>query len=104
MIRMSPSDALRAARALLADPVRWTQGLYARDADDRNVMISDERATKWCIVGALAHVTGDDDHDAFCEAKRRLTKRVFDLGYDCIADYNDSVTHEEVLRLLDDAA
>jgi hypothetical protein len=46
-------DVLRRARALIADPARWTEGRLARDAAGRSVKPNDPRATQWCVVGAI---------------------------------------------------
>jgi hypothetical protein len=60
---MSAADNLRAARALIEDPKRWTQGWYGRSANglpvDRESL--NKEAVCFCSLGALmvaANTTG----------------------------------------------
>src|SRR5947207_3025445 len=41
------------ARTLIADRTRWTMGSLARDVDDCEVGWSDDKAVKWCAIGAI---------------------------------------------------
>ena len=50
-------EILEGARALLADPDRWTQKATARADNGRQVRPSDPAAVCWCMGGALAVVT-----------------------------------------------
>ena len=50
-------EIIQAARDLLADPARWTQGAYARSAAKRMVTPNSRRAASFCLVGSLVHVT-----------------------------------------------
>jgi hypothetical protein len=54
----SVREQLVAARDLIADPERWTQGAYARDVNDEPTMALSASACKWCPVGAVMRVTG----------------------------------------------
>lgn len=48
--------ALREARALIADPAKWTAGAFARGANGRAVPPGGKHAVCWCAEGALAKV------------------------------------------------
>lgn len=53
---MTPADALRAAKALIADPANWITGFYAATSDERAIGWDCANACKFCAVGALARV------------------------------------------------
>jgi hypothetical protein len=62
---MKPSEILRAARAKIATPERWTKGQFARDATGYWVSYDNSDAVGWCAEGAvyavlLGHVKADD--------------------------------------------
>jgi hypothetical protein len=44
---------------LIADPKRWTQGEFARNADGYGVMIHDADACCWCARGAIRKIYRD---------------------------------------------
>lgn len=50
---MSPAEQLRAAKALIDTPEKWTQGCAARDADGLSSGVC-SGAVCWCAWGALA--------------------------------------------------
>jgi len=50
-------DTLVAARALIADPERWTQGAWARDEEGGPVGTLSPAAVCFCAQGALVHVS-----------------------------------------------
>jgi hypothetical protein len=52
------SETLTAARAIIADPAKWTQGTHARDASGNPVRIDSKSATCFCADGALALAAG----------------------------------------------
>jgi hypothetical protein len=105
-------DVLAQARGLLADPERWTKGAEARDVDGNDLItyihitdgevleiVRSERAASWCVGGALNRFAGEtiEWHDPRFEA---LWRQVDDCS---LVQWNDRVTHEEMLRALDDA-
>ena len=47
------------ARALIADPARWTTGSLARNAQDAQVDWEDSSARKWCAQGAIYRAAYD---------------------------------------------
>jgi hypothetical protein len=108
MRRFSAFDTLptlRAARALISDPRRWTQGqdqpLFkgARDAQGRDCWPCDPEAVSWCATGAIAKVEGRD-------IGRELPERALDAGlsyafgaWPTTAYFNDRRSHEDVLAV-----
>ncbi len=98
---MSPLDVLRAARALIAEPERWTQGEYAVDAEGRRVPALAPEALRFCAVGACERagckpLAGAGVIHALVTAlpagqRSRIT------------DFNDAHEHSEVLALFDRA-
>ena len=45
---------------ILTDKSKWTQHTYARDKYGNRVATGDEKATCWCLAGAIAKATGLD--------------------------------------------
>ena len=101
-IRSIPQDVdasalLRDAAALIEDPKRWTQGADARMADMESCDADDPEAVCWCMTGALIKIMQRD------AIPRSVIYALRDLADD-IADFNDSHTHDEVLRAMREAA
>jgi hypothetical protein len=96
---MTPVEALKAARALIADESRWTKGHMARGPYGELRDANAPEAVCWCAVGAIRKVTETDDEDT---AARRLLQSAIPSG-DWIAEFNDRVNHADVLRLFDRA-
>lgn len=90
-------DILRAARELIAEPEKWTQGAYARDIEGLSTNESSRRAVCFCSSGAVYRVGGRDLRrlDAISLLRRAM-------GGD-IVQFNDSHTHAEVLGRWDTA-
>lgn len=110
-------STLTEARKLIADSEHWLQGRYAETAGHLPVHPKDEKAIRFCSVGAVVHLLPPD---ALPEAEvRQLSAAVHELAPEwitayrqgrphtrsdrCIAQYNDSHTHEEVLAVWDHA-
>jgi hypothetical protein len=111
-------SVLTEARKLIADPEHWLQGRYAETAGHLPVAPKDPKAVRFCSIGAVVHLLPPD---ALPEAEvRQLSAAVHELEPDwfsgfvkkdlcaarsdrCIAQYNDSHTHEEVLAVWDHA-
>jgi hypothetical protein len=101
-------EVLAAARERISSPDRWTQGLYAVDAQGERVKPRDPSACCWCLLGALA-----------CESNIHgiippplytfLTEvMVFQYGslngkpvFDGLSAMNDYVTHTALMGFLD---
>ncbi len=96
---MTPLETLKAARQLITDPAKWTQGEYARDADGNEVRAWSEDAACFCAYGAIQRVTGVEDNEADFFLMRACTKK-FEVE---VIHLNDTHTHAEVLALFDAA-
>ncbi len=57
LLPLDDTAVLRNVRALLATEAQWTVKTYARDAEGKEMLYSDPKATCWCLVGAILHVT-----------------------------------------------
>lgn len=78
----------------------WCQGTAAVDKDDRPISCDDDKAVKFCALGAIHAVWLDS------EMGRKLFKALVKLiGTECVADWNDlkTQTQEEVVRTLEQA-
>lgn len=93
----STVEVLRAARALIDTPEKWTQGCYAKDAKGNGLPPEDEDAVCFCASGALRHV--DVDVDVCWPAFDALGLAV---GGNII-EFNDSHSHADVLAAFDRA-
>lgn len=87
-------EDLRAVRELIGVPERWTRGAFARAKDGDEVEPDDNEATCFCLLGAFCVVTVTD---------KRYLAGIQSLGIKDAAEFNDNVTHPEVLALLDKA-
>lgn len=90
---------LRDAAALIEDPERWTTTYFARTAEDHECLPTDKAAAKWCMLGALGKISGKH-HAVLTEAQTAVERHV---GYG-IGNFNDTHTHDEVLRAMRAAA
>jgi hypothetical protein len=80
------ADQLRAAADLITQRGKWTRKVYAVDEHGEPTGPQNERARKWCAVGAVARVAGLDPLDAEGWLYR-LDPKVED---EKITDINDS--------------
>lgn len=95
-------EQLRDARELLADPTRWTQGSYARDARGYRALPEAREAACWCALGALLRPALEWDVTLVWGhlLLRRAAKEIFDRTPDWV---NDVLGHADVLRMYDRA-
>lgn len=99
-LNQQAAQLLRDAAALIEDPKRWTQKAYARDHRGETVAIDNPAATSWCVIGAMTYVEQRTSNThAFDLAADRLRDIVSD-----IPNFNDTHTHDEVLRAMREAA
>lgn len=96
---MNPLETLKAARQLISDPAKWTQGEYARDADGNEVKTWSENATCFCAYGAIQRVTEREDSEADYFLFKACSER-FGMSVTIVSDTH---THAEVLALFDAA-
>lgn len=106
---METVELLRGTRALLDEPVKWTQGAYAKPhwaaGDDADFSPLDESAVCWCLLGAMSKVL-KIDYDSQGSKKIEEAARVLGFGaVSSMAMWNDDPdrTHPEVLDRLDNA-
>jgi hypothetical protein len=109
-----PSDILKAGKALISNPAKWTQHTEARAANLVPVGVFDHNACSFCSYGALMRVAGERRYHAYhyhpaldqMEDRHLMTITVNYLidGFGgSIGGSNDSLTHPEVLQLWDTA-
>jgi hypothetical protein len=99
---MTPIETLKAARQLITDPAKWTQGDFARDAKGYGVFSEDRDAVCFCALGAIYSFNSNGPVpclDAYT-ALREFCFRKFSCE---VSDFNDTHTHAEVLALFDAA-
>ena len=101
---------LKAARARIADPARWTQYTPARRLSWAGEVGPacepfDPRAVSWCAVGALMveRRAAGLSHAVLGRAYRRLTGPTDERGPAPIEYVNDCLGHDAVLEAFDAA-
>ena len=93
-------EVLKAARALIADPERWTQAAFARTEQGKVVKPWSPSASCWCATGALWKVVGATEERLFADAKDAL---YFGTYQRHIAEANDDNDHAYIIRRFDKA-
>lgn len=98
-------EILVAARALLADPARWTKGESARDLRGKEVPPNYPSAVCWCMTGALNKVVRSPCMWFKSEAVLSAAELLETTVASEITSFNDNpaTTHADVLRALDAA-
>ena len=100
------TEILIEARELISDPERWTQGVYARDAQGIFTDWDSPEAVSWCVTGAIAKVVrsvqeSKGDYNALVMSA--LDKLRCAIGHDGVTAFNDAHNHAEVLAAFDKA-
>ena len=93
---------------LLQNKKSWTKGANARTKDGNPTHSNDEKATCWCLQGAIYKVNlGDPDiHPILNKLQAALPKHFRDSAYDSLQNvityFNDhpDTTHEMVLEAI----
>ena len=99
---MTPLETLKAARQLISDPAKWTQGEFARDATGYAVRPINDDCVCFCALGAIAHV--DKTHKLRGSAAEKYLSKLCEKSRNIsIGIFNDTHTHAEVLALFDAA-
>lgn len=106
---MKTSEVLRRAKAVIADPEKWTQGAFARGSADAGKSFKD--ACSLCAVGAVYAITDD-----LGVGGKKIFQRVLCCLGSALAmsgepphdfaeviKFNDTHTHAEVMALFDRA-
>ncbi len=107
-IVIKQSTLLNAAKQLILTPTNWTQHYAARDKDNYQVDQYSEAATCFCSTGAIDRVyfnlTGGE---IYWNLEFDLTSTLRDIVREkfnqSVIQFNDSHSHEEVLRVFDEA-
>lgn len=97
----TPSEILRAARDKIADPARWTQNAHALDRYGEVVDAKDERAVRWCAMGALLPELDGKPMSIKDAVYRHLESALGSTDY--VTNVNDRGGHAAVLNLYDRA-
>jgi hypothetical protein len=101
------SERLREAKARIADPAHWCQGVLAQDANGEEIAPSSTKAVKWCASGSLDGFPGwwgawrileGVAHDMRIEAKLPKDDDLCDTPL-----INDTFGHAKVMELYDRA-
>jgi hypothetical protein len=89
------------AYELLSGPEKWTKGRLAADRDGDSCGPLSDRATCWCISGALIRCYGKQC-SAVMSVNAALRNRRMMKDTDVVPDWNDAPerTYEEVVGLL----
>lgn len=105
-----PSEILIGARELLASPLNWTKGYYAKTQLRDQCEAEDSRAYCFCMVGALARAAGKTTELGHEDSYQRATTPELEYlvkatGETHIPGYNDDSerTHAEVIAAFDKA-
>lgn len=85
-------EALKAAKAKIDTPEKWTTGAFARDASGEITSCFNTEAACYCSAGVL--LAGGAPQEA---------RAALDDVCGCIIAYNDSHTHAEVMAVWDAA-
>lgn len=103
---MKASEILKLARERIANPENWTQGYFARDAQDREVDLKSPKACSFCSIGAVKAASPEnldpEIESEACQALRQTIAAEFVIPSSVVA-FNDAHyrKHEDVLRLFD---
>ena len=93
---------LTAARDLLSDSARWTQGCVARDSKGKECSYGDDRAVCWCIIGALYKSRPQRQVHILEDAYEALEHAINHEDLEAFND-DDERTHDGVLSAFDRA-
>jgi hypothetical protein len=99
---MTVAEALRAARALIADESRHAVGYGALDADGKECAPLSDRARAWCAYGAVSAASGGS-LPTYRVAVDALRKACDALDLPTPAFVNDYLTHATLLAAFDRA-
>lgn len=98
---MKVSERLIAAKAIITDPSKWTQGYYGRTDDGEIIEADRPEAVCFCSIGALHRVGQFNWHSEQTDPAEVYLNGATDNNW--IVDFNDTHTHEEVMQVWDKA-
>ncbi len=92
---MTASSVLSQALSIIANPSVWGQEAIAVDGRGNEVKPRDERAKRFCMVGAVQRVqSSTDDYGAAILALRKA------CGDQSIFQFNDTHSHKAVVNVM----
>lgn len=92
---MTAASVLSQALSIIVNPAAWAQEAVAVDRRGNEVKPSDERAKRFCMVGALQRVpSSSGDYGAAVLALRKA------CGDQSIFQFNDTHGHKAVVRVM----
>ena len=102
---MKASEVLKAARALIDTPEKWTKGNYARDESGRPTPYESDGACQFCAVGAVKRAAMPADLSAAWRAEDLLSDTAWGMYNMTIVSFNDraDTKHAQVLKVYDKA-
>ena len=106
---MTTPEILNLAKKKIADSHNWTQGTAARDMFGDAVSVTSKDAVCWCAVGSLQSLSlSETENGIGAIACLYLDKAsgIHITNYGDLrssAQFNDTHSHEEVMKLFDKA-
>lgn len=96
---MTIAEVLKAAKALIEDPSRWTQRTFARTMNGDAVHGTDRLAVCWCAAGAVLHCSPRAAFMPVCV----LNAAAQEMGFRTATELNDTAGHRAVMEMFDRA-
>jgi len=103
---LTPHQVLVAARTLLSNRDRWTQGAFAKTEKGRVIGPTEAKAVCFCAMGACRHIGGETQIAYRAQdALDRAAQAKFSDAYGplCIVEVNDELGYEQTLQCFDAA-
>lgn len=105
---MSVLDDLKQMETMLTGDGKWIQGVEAQRADGSWTIGENPEAVCWCMIGAMAKVSGDMREDAASGRYQQMQDAIMDamanldLPYVDIPEFNDDprTKQEDVLNVV----
>lgn len=98
----SAVEVLKKAKALIADPEHWCQGVMAKNDFGSEVYPDDLDACRWCAEGGMRAVQPFGTH-SFTSAWDLLKEAAAEVGYMSPVSLNDEANHPTVMKMFDRA-
>ena len=94
-------EILTKARDRVKDPEHWCQGTYALTKDGLDANPTEDRADRFCAIGALLRANDKSENYIKAElALRHAASKLFSKGPTSV---NDQLGHEAVVAMFDEA-
>lgn len=92
-------EKLRAAKALIDTPEKWTKGTLARDSIGISVLVRSDDAVCFCVLGALGRAATETGPHVWA------IRDSLPAPYLAVSKFNDdpTTTHADVMALFDRA-